>query len=79
MDAKQVRVEDVAALRAQLRGNRQYRLEVLAGLVRISREHGIALDDALLENLTFADDAELDLMMGPDVKGIAVKSSQARR
>lgn len=72
MNHNRAHVEDIGAFRAQLRGNSQFRLEVLAALVRISRDYGIALSDSLIENLTFADEGELDLMLAPDVKGLDV-------
>jgi hypothetical protein len=77
MNQNRARVEDIGALRAQLRGNPQFRLEVLAALIRIARDHGIALSDGLLEHVTFADEAELDLMLAPDVKGLEAKRTQA--
>ena len=73
MDRKLVTVEDIGALRAHLRANAPYRLEFLAAVVRVLREYGVDIADPVLEGLTLADDAALDLMRGPDVKGLRAK------
>ena len=70
MSAEQVPIEDIGALRAQLRGKPKYRLELLAAILKVSRDHHIDLSDELTERLTFADEFELDLMRGPDHKDL---------
>ncbi|WP_444945130.1 hypothetical protein ACJJIP_11270 [Microbulbifer sp. VTAC004] len=59
-----------AVLRANMRGNIRYRFELLAAISRISREHGVELDDATLSNLVLVDSSEVEEeLMGPDLPG----------
>ena len=77
MSEKQLKLKILGRF-AQVRGSAQYRLELMAAVIRVSREYGISISNSVLENLTFADEDELDLMLAPDVKGLDVKRSQVR-
>ena len=53
------RLHAVARLRAELRRNGQLRLEFLAAMARLLREHGVKVEDETLANMVPADIDEL--------------------
>ena len=53
------RINDITKLRAELRRNAKLRLEYLASLARLLREHNIEIGDESLANLVPADISEL--------------------
>jgi hypothetical protein len=61
MGSRLVKIEDIGALRAKLRSNPQYRMEILAAVVSVSRHYNVVLEDVVVQNLTLADEAELEL------------------
>ncbi|MGG6498043.1 UNVERIFIED_CONTAM: hypothetical protein NY603_34475, partial [Bacteroidetes bacterium 56_B9] len=57
-------------LRMQLKTNARFRLEMLAKISQVAREHGVELSDEVLKGLTLATSDELDLpMSGPNLPG----------
>jgi hypothetical protein len=53
------RVQEVTKLRAEFRRNGKLRLEYMAAMSRLLREHGIGIEDESLAHLVPADIAEL--------------------
>lgn len=57
-------------LRTNMRTNVRYRFELLAAISRVSREHGIEVDNETIGNLVLVDASEVEkALTGPDLPG----------
>lgn len=62
--------DEVSRIRMKLKTDGRFRLELLARISQLAREHGVEVSDEVLRNLTLATTDELDLpLSGPPLPG----------
>ncbi|AXF13529.1 hypothetical protein CUJ87_03145 [Paraburkholderia caledonica] len=69
-EASSKAVNGAAILRTNMRTNVRYRFELLAAISKVSRDHGIDVDNETIGNLVLVDASEIEkALAGPDLPG----------